>query len=193
LVAETSISLLERLRLRPDEASWQRLVDVYTPMLRNWLGRHALQASDAEDLTQDALRVVVQELPNFRHDLRQGAFRRWLKNILINRLRTFWRGRRPVAIGAGDFDHALDQLEDSASPLSQLWDQEHDRHVVRRLLELLEPEFEPATWQAFRRLTLEDQPTAQVAADLGLSVNAVRIAKSRVLRRLREEIAGLVD
>jgi RNA polymerase sigma-70 factor (ECF subfamily) len=192
---ETPASLLERLRLRPDAASWQRLVEVYTPLIRNWLRPYQLQFSDADDLTQEVLTVLVRELPNFRHDLRQGAFRRWLRTITVNRLRTFWRGRktRPVTSGNVDFEQVLDQLEKADSDLSRRWDEEHDRHVVRRLLELIEPEFEPTTWQAFRMLTLEEKPTVAVAATLGITPNAARIAKSRVLNRFRQEIDGLID
>jgi RNA polymerase sigma-70 factor (ECF subfamily) len=194
-MADTPISLLERLRLRPDEAAWQRLVALYTPLIHNWLRFHSLAAADADDLTQEVLGVLIRELPHFRHDLRRGAFRRWLRTITINRLRTFWRARRarPVATGNGDFESVLDQLEDPDSRLSRLWDQEHDRHVVARLLELIEPEFEPTTWRAFRMLMLEGQPTAQVAVALGISANAARIAKSRVLSRLRQEVEGLID
>jgi RNA polymerase sigma-70 factor (ECF subfamily) len=192
---DTPISLLERLRLRPDAASWRRLVDLYTPLIRGWLRRHALQEPDADDLTQDVLGVLVRELPNFRHDLRRGAFRRWLRNVTVNRLRVFWRAQRarPGAGGTADLGHILDQLADPDSGLSRLWDREHDLHVARRLLELLEPEFEPATWRAFRLLVLEGRPTAEVAAEVGVSPNAVRIAKSRVLRRFRQEVDGLID
>jgi RNA polymerase sigma-70 factor (ECF subfamily) len=192
---DTPVSLLERLRLRPDAQSWQRLVDLYTPLIRDWLRRHALQGTDADDLSQEVLAVVVRELPSFRHDLRQGAFRRWLKNITINRLRTFWRSRRhhPVATGDSDFEGMLAQLEDPASGLSKQWDDEHDRHVTRRLLELIEPDFEPTTWRAFRLLMLESRSTADVAAELGITPNAVRIAKSRVLSRFRQEVEGLID
>ena len=192
---DTPISLLERLRLRPDAASWRRLVDLYTPLIRTWLRRHALQDPDADDLTQDVLGVLVRELPNFRHDLRRGAFRRWLRTVTVNRLRVFWRSQRgrPLSGGGSDLGHVLDQLADPDSGLSRLWDREHDLHVARRLLELLEPEFEPATWRAFRLLVLEGRATAEVAAELGLSPNAVRIAKSRVLRRFRQEADGLID
>jgi RNA polymerase sigma-70 factor (ECF subfamily) len=194
-MVETPISLLERLRLRPDAASWQRLVDLYEPLIHTWLRRYALQHPDAEDLTQEVLGVLVQELPNFRHDLRRGAFRRWLRGITVNRLRAFWRARRRRALpgGAADVDYLLDQMEDPDSSLSRLWDHEHDLHVARRLLELIEPEFEPATWRAFHRLVLDGRSTAEVAAELGLSANAVRIAKSRVLSRFRREIDGLLD
>jgi RNA polymerase sigma-70 factor (ECF subfamily) len=187
---ETSVSLLERLRLRPDPQSWRRLVDLYTPLIADWLRRQGIQPADIEDLSQDVLAIVVREMPDFRHDLRRGAFRRWLRTITINRLRNFWRaGRHCVTHSAA----ALDSLEDPDSDLSRRWDEEHDRHVVRRLLELMEPDFEPGTWRAFRLLVLEEKPTREVAETLGITANAVRIAKSRVLSRFRQESSGLID
>jgi RNA polymerase sigma-70 factor (ECF subfamily) len=192
---ETSVSLLERLRLCPDAPSWQRLVDLYTPLVRAWLQRQGLQPADADDLVQEVMGVLIRELPGFEHDRRTGAFRRWLRGITVNRLRVFWRSRRgqPLGVGGSDFGQVLSQLEDPESGLSRDWDLEHDRHVARRLLELIEPEFEPATWQAFRLLVMEGKSTATVAAELGVSANAVRIAKSRVLSRLRQEMHGLVE
>ncbi len=141
------------------------------------------------------LAVLLRELPAFEHNGRAGAFRRWLRTILVHRLRGFWRARqqRPLAGGDSDLDRLLDQLEDPASGLSQLWDQEHDRHVMARLLDKIQPEFRPVTWQAFRRVVLDGQEEEAVADALGLSVNAVYIAKSRVLARLRREAQGLID
>jgi RNA polymerase sigma factor (sigma-70 family) len=136
----------------------------------------------------------VRELPQFQHDLRRGAFRRWLRTVLVNRLRAFWRGRhRQATTGGRDFDALLGELEDPSSDQSRLWDREHDEHVARRLMDLLEPEFEPTTWRAFRLLMIEGRSTAQVAAELGISVGAVRVAKSRILRRFRQEVDGLID
>jgi RNA polymerase sigma-70 factor (ECF subfamily) len=192
---DTPISLLERLRLGPNSAAWGRLVELYTPLVRGWLHRYGIQSADADDLLQDVLATLLRELPQFRHDLRRGAFRRWLRNVVINRLRAFWRARKSVlqSPDQADPESVLDRLEDPHSDLSRRWDEEHDRHVVRRLLELLEPEFEPSTWQAFRLFALEGLATQEVAARLNLSINAVRIAKHRVLARFRSEIDGLLD
>ena len=139
------------------------------------------------------LAVLVRELPEFRHDLRRGAFRRWLRNILLNRLRAFWRTRRRAGESGGEAEAILGRLEDPSEGLERLWDLEHDRHVLVRLTELLRQEFEPVTWDAFRLAALEGRPYPEVAAALGLSVNAVRIAKSRVLKRMRQEAEGLID
>lgn len=194
-MAETSVSLLERLRQQPDAGAWRRLVDLYSPLIHGWLRRHFLPEADAADVVQEVLAVVVRELPHFEHNRRPGAFRSWLRTITAHRLREFWRARRsrPLATGDSDFARRLEQLEDPASGLSRLWDEEHDRHVARRLLQLIEPDFAATTWQAFCRLVLEGEAPDAVAADLGLSVNAVFVAKSRVLQRLRQEQRGLLD
>src|SRR5262245_50505785 len=122
----TSVSLLERLRTQPDEESWQRLVALYAPWLEGWLRRHGLQSSDVEDLVQDVLAVVVREVGRFQHNQQPGAFRRWLRTILIHRLRDFWRAgqRRPAATGDSNLAQVLDELEDPRSGLSRLWDEE---------------------------------------------------------------------
>src|SRR5439155_1712449 len=112
-MSETSVSLLEHLRAHPDGPAWERLVDLYAPLLRAWLSRHGVQSSDADDLMQNVLAVVVRKLPEFEHNRRPGAFRAWLRGILVHRLRDFWRRRdyRPDAAGGSDFLKQLDELK----------------------------------------------------------------------------------
>src|SRR5438876_855630 len=130
-MSETSLSLLNRLRLQPDAESWRRLVDLYTPLIQGWLRRYAVAPADADDLTQEVMTVLVRELPQFKHNQQRGAFRNWLRTITVNRLRMSWRARqaRPVATGHEDFLKVLDELEDPTSGLSRVWDQQHDQHV----------------------------------------------------------------
>jgi RNA polymerase sigma-70 factor (ECF subfamily) len=192
---ETSASLLDRLRVAPEGEDWSRLVELYTPLIRGWLLRQNLPRQDADDVSQEVLTVLVRRLPDFERQPRPGAFRRWLRTITVNCLRDYWRANkgRPRASGASDAQEALQQLEDPDSGLSKQWEQEHDKHVARRLLELIRPHFESTTWEAFRRFALEGEPAERVAAALGTTANAVFIAKSRVLARLRQEGAGLLD
>jgi RNA polymerase sigma-70 factor (ECF subfamily) len=194
-VSQTSISLLERLRLHSESTDRKRLVELYTPLIRGWLLRHEVPAADADDLTQEVLGVVVRELVGFQHNQRLGAFRAWLRAITINRLKGYWRGRRHSPQAGGDSEAALrlEQLEDPHSSLSKLWDQEHDQHVLGRLMKLIEPEFPLAWWQAFRRHVVEGARASEVARELDVSVNVVLLAKSRILRRLRQEATGFVD
>jgi len=192
---ETSVSLLERLRDQADRDAWGQLVDLYAPLIAAWLRRQGVPPSDIDDLVQEVLGVLVRRLPEFRHNRRVGAFRHWLRTVMVHCLRRSARTRRrhPEMPGAADLAPLLDQLEDPGSHLSRLWDREHDLHVARRLLERVEPEFQPGTWHAFRRQVLEGASAAEVAAETGASVNAVLIAKSRVLNRLRQEGAELID
>lgn len=192
-VSETSLTLLSRLQRDPDPASWQRLVDIYAPLIGRWLAQSPLQSADHEDLIQEVLKIVVQKLPDFERR-RTGSFRAWLRVVTVNCLQGHWRSEkyRTLATGGSDFHQRLQELEDPNSELAQAWDAEHDRHVVQRLLELIEPQFEPTTLQAFRRVVMEGQKPALVAAELGISVNAVFLGKSKILRRLRQELDGLL-
>jgi RNA polymerase sigma-70 factor (ECF subfamily) len=194
-MAETSISLLEHLSSQPDEVSWKRFVDLYAPLIRGWLRRYSVAEEDAEDLAQEVMTVVVRELTHFQHNQQRGAFRSWLRTVTVNQLRALWRARhgKDEATGNSEMARMLDQLADPNSSLSRLWDQQHDQHVASRLMKLIEPQFEATTWQAFRRVALEGKKAAIVAQELGISVNAVLLAKSRVLNRLRQELRGLTD
>jgi RNA polymerase sigma-70 factor, ECF subfamily len=194
-MANTSTTLLQRLNDRSDSVAWQRLVHLYSPLIKAWLRQHGVSASDTEDFAQDVLVVVIREVARFQHNGRVGAFRTWLRVITANCLRQSLRSRRDQLEAANplDFVTLLDQLDDPTSDLSRRWDREHDRYVLDRLLQLIEPDFEATTWQAFRRQVIDGEPAKAVAAELCMTVNAVLIAKSRVLSHLRREADGLVD
>jgi RNA polymerase sigma-70 factor (ECF subfamily) len=194
-MTETSASLLEILRDHPDEEHWRRLVNLYSPLINQWLRRYTAPVDAADDLVQKVLMVVVQKLPQFERGPRVGAFRCWLRQITVNCLRDFWRQERlrPKATGHSDFQHVLEQLQDPHTDLSRQWDEEHDRVITRRILESLRPCFQETTWQAFQGVALDERSPDEVAQQLGISVNAVFIAKSRVLNRLRQEAKDLLD
>jgi RNA polymerase sigma-70 factor (ECF subfamily) len=187
---QTSYTLLEALR-QGDKAAGERLVRLYTPYIRGWLRRHLPQPDDVDDETHEVFQVVFEKLPAFEHAGRDGSFRAWLRGICFNRIRMFWRGIPPWRRGP-DQERILEQLEDPHSDLSQKWDREHDEHVVRSLLGEIEGEFQSTTWRAFQLLVRDGWKPDVVAAELGITVNAIYLARSHVLRRLREEAAGLV-
>ncbi len=191
----TSLSLLNRLRTAaPDAPDWERLHTIYFPLIRSWLLRLPGVNREAEDLAQDVLVILVRELPSFerRHD---GAFRAWLRQITLNRIRAFQKThrKRPVAGAGAEIDLLLTQLDDPTSDLARQWDSDHDKHVFDKLLALVQADFEPGTWQAFTRFALDAQPAARVARELGMSESAVMQAKFRVLKRLREEAGELIE
>ncbi len=190
----TSATLLARLKDARDEDAWSRLNDLYGPLIRSWALRLGVRGSDADDLMQEVMTVVVRRFPEFVHPDRPGAFRGWLRAIAANCARDAWRAKRvaPKAPGGTDFGSYLARLEDPADAMSREWDREHDVHVTRRLLERIKPDFEGKTWDLFRQFVLDGHSAEKVAAACGTSQNAVYIAKSRVLARLREEAGGLL-
>lgn len=190
----TSATLLDRLRDPRDADAWGRLVELYTPLIRSWSERLNVRGADADDLVQEVMAVVVRRFPEFVHPEKPGAFRGWLRAIAANCARTVWKARKvkPTAPGGSDFGSYLARLEDPNDDLSRAWEREHDLHVTRKLLDRIRPEFEAKTWEMFARFVLDGLSADEVAEEVGGTPNAVYIAKSRVLARLRQEAGGLL-
>jgi RNA polymerase sigma-70 factor (ECF subfamily) len=161
---------------------------LYTPLLYYWARRVGLQDTDAADRVQDVFTVLLRKLPEFTYD-RGKSFRGWLRTLTLNK----WRERQRAA--ASRREEGAAALPDVAGPdaAEALWETEYQRHLVRRALEVMQREFQPATWQACWAMLVEGRSAADVGAELGLSTGAVRSAKFRVLCRLREELSGLLD
>jgi RNA polymerase sigma-70 factor (ECF subfamily) len=189
----TSLSLLDRLKVaRPESSDWKRLQGVYLPLIQRWLGRIPGLGDESADLAQEVLLVVFREVPRFDRR-REGSFRAWLRQVTVNKVRNFRRRRqRRPAVGLDPADGFLDRLADPNGDLAREWDRDHDKHVTWRLMAVVQADFSPATWEAFRLFALDGLPAAEVAGGLGISENAVIRAKSRVLKRLREEAGELL-
>jgi RNA polymerase sigma-70 factor, ECF subfamily len=183
----TSASLLERISSGTDRGDWDRFVDLYTPLLVAWCRRAGMTDTDVADFTQDVLLVLIEQLPRFRYDASR-SFRAWLKTILLNA----WRQRLIKAGRINDQVTDLDQFADS-DPGVLLEETEHRDHLVRRALMLMQKDFEATTWKACWEFVVNSRPPSEVAAELGISINAVYLAKSRVLRHLRTELQGFLD
>jgi RNA polymerase sigma-70 factor (ECF subfamily) len=190
----TSLSLLDRLR-QDDAASWEQLIGLYGSLVYSWCRQWGLQSTDAADVVQEVFRSVAAHLGQFRRDRPGDSFRKWLKAITTNQLRDHFRRlrERPQAIG-GSQAHQRMQEQPQETTLDHLaTDSAEIRHVLRQALELVRADYEPQTWQAFWQTAVEGRDTRDVAAELGITANAVRIAKSRVRSRLRQEFGDLLD
>ena len=193
-VNSTSLSLLQRLREDPQAAGWEELVSQYGPLVRFWLKRNGVSAEDADDVAQEVMTVLVRRIAEFQRQ-RTGSFRRWMRNVAVNCMREHWRRNRhhAKATGGSDLLAIMHQLEDDCSSLTKHWELEHEQYLLGILLDRIRGEFQPATWQAFTLVVIEKLAPSVAAEKLGMTVNAVLIAKSRVLKRLREEGTGLID
>ncbi len=193
--AGTSLTLLGRLRAA-DADAWNRLVALYGPLVAYWVRRGGADGADAEDLVQEVFREVSQALPNFRRDRAGDTFRGWLRGVTRIALLRHGRaaGRQPQAAGGTQALEYLHALPDAPGPADDEEDAPAERNALyKRALALVKGEFEGKTWQMFWACTVEGKPPAEVAAGLGVSSAAVRQAKSRVLRRLKEEVGDLIE
>ena len=193
--SSVSSSLLARLRLQ-DSGAWSRFVDLFGPEVYLWCRQAGLQESDAADVGQEVFRTVAVKIDGFRRDRRGDTFRGWLWTITRNKLHDFWRraAKQLAAAGGSEAQQRLAQL--AAPNLSSVSDSAQPpatQQFVQRALAQVRANFEPRTWQAFWKTTVDQQPAQEVAAELGISPTAVYIAKSRVLRKLREELGELLD
>lgn len=188
----TSLTLLERLRTNDGDA-WRVVVQLYTPLVGHWCVRGGLRGPDIEDVTQDVFQAAATHLAAFRRDRPGDSFRGWLRGITRNRVLMHFRGgaKHPQPSGGTDALLRLQDVEGPADPEDADPAVELDG-LRRRALELVRSEFEERTWQMFWLTVIESRPPVAVAADMGVSSAAVRMAKSRVLHRLKEEFGDLI-
>lgn len=185
----TSLSLLECLKQSAPGEAWTRFVRLYTPLLYGWARRHGFHHDDAADLSQEVLVKLLHELPRFTLNPKL-SFRSWLFRVTANQCIDFRRRRRTrleadgkLVADRGATDPALTEFEEN----------EYRRYVVHRALNLIQPEFTSVIWERFERVMLRGEPVGEVARVLGLTENAVHLARHRVLTRLRQEIDGLLE
>jgi RNA polymerase sigma-70 factor (ECF subfamily) len=191
--ARTPLSLLEQLRAN-DAAAWRRCVSLYAPLVRFWCEHGGLRGPDAEDVTQEVFAAAATGLPGFRRDRPGDTFRGWLRGITRNQVLMHLRrdrGRKHADGGSA----AWANLQEIADPLPEPVAGEDGEmsEVYRRALEQVRGEFPEHVWQAFWLTTVEGRAPAALAGDLDMTINHIRQAKSRVLRRLREELGELFD
>jgi RNA polymerase sigma-70 factor (ECF subfamily) len=177
---------------RPE--AWQRLADLYGPVVYRWCRQSGVEREEAADLVQEVFSAVAIAVPSFRRDAPSGSFRAWLAGITRHKIADYYRRRqnRPVARGGTDAHEQMMQVSEPVEKTESTFTDEADSLIYRRAIDLVRAEFENRTWEAFWKTTVDGRPPRDVADDLGMTVLAVYKAKSRVLRRLRQELGGLV-
>ena len=180
----TSVTLLDRFRDPEDAEAWDRFVQLYSPLILAWIRRVGVVDSDAPDLLQEVFLTLAAKLPVFEYDPSR-SFGAWLRTVTVNKCRNFAARHRQLDSLPSE---QLPGDEDGAE-LFEL--QEYRSYVAQRALLLMKNEFQTTTWQACWETVVSERPAAEVADALGITVNAVYLARGRVLRRLREQLHGL--
>lgn len=179
----TSLGLMAGLRAE-DSAAWERFTSLYSGLLDRWFRMDRIPVSEWADLRQEVFLAVAKGLPGFRQEPGKTSFRGWLRVIARRKWIDFLRTRFPVADSAL-LDELAEASIDEATAEQQL--------LFRRALELVQTDFNSDTWKAFWAMVIDGKTPAVTAKELGLTLNAVYLAKARVLRRLREEFSEFFD
>lgn len=191
---ETRPSLLLRATER-DEQAWRSVVEIYTPLLLAWCRRNGLSEADAQDVAQDVFVTLAKSLGDFSKKESGDSFRAWLATITKSRIVDFCRRRAksPLAHGGSTANQLLQDAPDLADSISLDISESDRKQILRRALEVIRGDFDEPTWKAFWKTAIDGQDATTVSRDLGVSSNAVRKSKARVLKRLREEMAGIYE
>jgi RNA polymerase sigma-70 factor (ECF subfamily) len=188
----TRTSLLERAKAQ-EAAAWDRLVNLYGPLVYYWCRRARLDPDGVADVFQEVFKAVASHISQF--DKSKGSFRGWLLTITQNKIRDHFRRelKSPKASGGSDAQDRLLQIPSPEDELDDVSSDDTDRELLSRALQVIRLDFEEQTWQAFWQTVVDGETAGSIAAALGTTVNAVYKAKARVLHRLREELEGLMD
>ena len=186
----TSTSLLQHALAREPDA-WARLVTLYSPLVRHWCRQAGVGDQDIPDVSQEVFAAVSSSLGTFRADRPGTTFRAWMRGVARHKLQEQIRHRGEPAIGGTTARKRIEQVAAPSDDVELSESPDDLASLCQRALGLVRHEFEDRTWRAFWRVTVEGHSTAEVAAEMGITPSGIRQAKSRVLRRLKEEIGEL--
>lgn len=188
---QTSMSLLERARA-DDPTAWERLVSLYSPLVYQWCRRWRLQPDDAENVAQEVFTAVSAGLHAFRKNEAAHSFRGWLRTIAHHKFVDHVRqsSSEPNAFGGNDANEMIQSVpfEDDEQSISA-----ETKYLHQRAVELIKSHFKVLDWEAFERIVVRNESPKDVAESLSITVNSVYLAKSRILRRLREEFSDIIE
>lgn len=185
----THITLLARLSDRGDALAWREFCDRYEELIRGFARRQGVKITDWDDVVQDVMLALTKALPGFAYDPSKGKFRSYLKTITLHAI--FRRSRQnPGATPLGSSDGS--NIGPSDDEGEETWEAEWRQYHLRVAMRSIKPEFNPDDLAAFQAYAISGQDAATVASQLGMSVDAVYQAKSRILRRLSQTIAQQV-
>lgn len=170
--------------------TWDRLVRLYTPLVYHWCQKLDVRHDDIPDIVQEVFKSVVENISKFQKDQAQGSFRGWLRVITRRKAIDLYRkkGKEPQGEGGTEGLHRLEAIPSPEIANSEPDDPKEQSIFYNQALELIKDEFKEQTWNAFWGVVVNGRETRDVAADLSMKPGAVRVAKCRVLQRLRKKV-----
>ncbi len=175
--------------------AWDRMTLLYTPLVYFWCRKQYVPEQDIPDVVQDVFRTVAANITKFRKDRPGDTFRGWLRTIVRTRSADYFRKQQhqPMASGGSEAQHRFTQLSDGISDESESAEDQVQHALFLRALELVRADFQDKTWKAFWRVVVDGRTPKEAAEELSMQPGAVRVAKSRVLQRLRRDLGELLE
>lgn len=187
----TKKTLIFRIRDPSDSEAWERFVEIYGPLVYRFGRRKGLQDADATDLSQTVLTEVAQCIDRFQYDASVGRFRNWLMVIARYKLSRLVK-KQSRHTGSGDTRVlAMLDAQPADDEFERHWNAEYQDHLFRWAAEQVKQEVEERTWRAFWLTAVENKSPSEVAAELGVSISRIYLAKSRVLLRIRRKVLAV--
>jgi RNA polymerase sigma factor (sigma-70 family) len=192
--SRTGSVLLLLLSNPADPQNWSNFVERYGPTIYGWCRQYGLQEADCQDVTQEVLTQLVHKLRTFSYDPGKGSFRSWLKTVTRHAWCDYLDSRRRAGGVAADETilqrmETLEAREDLLNTLAETFDLE----ILAEAQARVQLEVSPRDWAIFEALALEQRPGPVVAKEMGMTVTAVLTAKSRVQKKLRQQIRLLEE
>lgn len=183
----TRETLLLRLRDPEDDASWTEFAEIYTPLLYGYCKKRGIQQADAADIVQDVMRSVALAMRSFEYDPAKGKFKGWLFTAIRHAIGRYFKNlrRRPLTPADSQFTEMLESTPEESETVD--WERDYQRELLKWALEKVKPEFAERIWNAFEQTALHGREPADVSEEIGMTKNAVAIAKFRVTKRLKEK------
>ncbi|MDB5392110.1 MAG: rpoE 1 [Planctomycetaceae bacterium] len=184
-MAETRISLIQRVRNKEDSDAWAQFFAIYRPLLTAYVRKRGVSEHDAADVVQDVFARLIPALPRFEFDAQRGRFRTWLWRVTHNALADWGRHRATRNQAERGW---VDLYQPDANDESDAeWNELYRRRILEIVTERVRASTQPVTWACFEGRILAGRPAAEIADETGVSVNAVYVNASRVMARVREE------
>ena len=185
----TRASLLVRIKDPGNASAWHVFDEIYRPLLVRYAQSRGLEHADAEDIAQRCMVTIHQHIGGFDYDPQKGKFKSWLRTLVNNRVRNFWRDRREQQGETKDFRQLPDREQSPEHVFEQLWMQEHLWHCLRQI----RAEVDETTFKAFQRYVIEQQPIERVCEELSISADNVYTIKWRLTRKVGTKLKELLD
>ncbi|HNO79590.1 MAG TPA: sigma-70 family RNA polymerase sigma factor [Phycisphaerae bacterium] len=187
----THVTLLERVAKADDHAAWTEFCERYGPLIRSFARRRHVRSGEIDDIMQDVLMILSKSMQDFEYDPSKGKFRSYLKTLVIRAVyRKTFQKKSPVLLE--DIDAAIDPVKDDPET-EAIWEEEWRQHHVRQAMRIIAIEYNEQDQNAFEYYAVQGRSAQETADELGINVDQVYKAKSRILKRLSELIRQQVD